>query len=358
MTYAFAIGSLLGDRPRDGTLADHGLAALAGRLRDGSHGGWFLSSAGPGGDTAKDAYTHVFVFSPPRRRASPVGQGQVLCSPRPWRSSSGASSTRARDCSSTPWDRNWSTADPYRGANANMHAVEAFLAAADATGEDVWRRRALTIAEHLVHGEARANGWRMPEHYDERWQPVREYNADDPSHKFRPYGVTPGHLLEWSRLCVQLSAALGPAAPGWLLEDATALFDQGVKDGWHVDGAPGFVYTVDWQGRPVVRSRMHWVLAEGIGAAALLHRAVGGERFERLYEEWWAYAAAYVIDRDLGSWRHELDEQNRLAGTTWPGKPDVYHALGALLLPVLPLDVSPAAGLGRRVSRRAVLTPQ
>src|SRR5512146_3295993 len=35
--------------------------------------------------------------------------------------------------------------EPYRGANSNMHSVEAYLAAGDATGDRVWHERALSI---------------------------------------------------------------------------------------------------------------------------------------------------------------------------------------------------------------------
>ena len=34
-----------------------------------------------------------------------------------------------------------------------------------------------------------------------------------------------------------------------------SLFEASVNEGWTVDGADGFVYTVDWEGRPVVRER-------------------------------------------------------------------------------------------------------
>ena len=47
MTYCFAIGTMLG-RPGTGVLADHGVAALAGRFHDDEHGGWF-ASVGPDG---------------------------------------------------------------------------------------------------------------------------------------------------------------------------------------------------------------------------------------------------------------------------------------------------------------------
>ena len=44
------------------------------------------------------------------------------------------------------WDRAFTQLDDYRGVNANMHGVEALLAAADVTGDHVLRQRALGIA--------------------------------------------------------------------------------------------------------------------------------------------------------------------------------------------------------------------
>jgi mannose/cellobiose epimerase-like protein (N-acyl-D-glucosamine 2-epimerase family) len=228
-----------------------------------------------------------------------------------------------------------------------MHAVEAFLAAADAGGGPEWRARALRIAERLVHRVAGAAAWMLPEHYDAGWTPLREFNRDRPADRFRPYGVTIGHLLEWSRLVLDLRAALGPAAPEWLLPAAVGLFDRAVELGWAVDGADGFVYTVDFAGRPVVRQRMHWVVAEALAAAATLHRVTGADRYAAAYARSWAYATRYLIDRDGGSWWHELDPANRPAATVWPGKPDAYHVVQAMLLPRLPVAPGPAAALAR-----------
>jgi sulfoquinovose isomerase len=67
-----------------------------------------------------------------------------------------------------------------------MHAVEAFLAAADVTGLPVWRERALRITECVVDGFARSNGWRLPEHFDSAWHPLPAYNTSDRTHQFRP----------------------------------------------------------------------------------------------------------------------------------------------------------------------------
>ena len=54
------------------------------------------------------------------------------------------------------------------------------------------------------------------------------------------------------------------------------------------------------------------------------------------YAAWWAHAERHFIDRETGSWRHELDATNQPAATVWAGKPDVYHAYQAALLPSLP----------------------
>ncbi|MGH3308219.1 MAG: AGE family epimerase/isomerase, partial [Nocardioides sp.] len=234
---------------------------------------------------------------------------------------------------------------PYRGVNSNMHTVEAYLFASDATGDPVWRQRAVSICDRLMNDAARHNGWRIPEHFDERWTPDLEYNVDEPAHPFRPYGATVGHWLEWARLALHLRAALGSSAPEWLLNDAVGLFDAAVREGWATDGADGFVYTVDWEGRPVVRERMHWVVAEATATAAALHAATGEPAYGAWYATWWDHIADAFIDPERGSWRHELDSKNRPSDTVWKGKPDTYHAFQATLIPRLPLTPTLAAAL-------------
>ena len=67
-----------------------------------------------------------------------------------------------------------------------------------------------------------------------------------------------------------------------MLDDARALFQAAIHEGWAVDGADGFVYTVGWDGVPVVRERMHWVVAEATATAAALYQATGDEVVRRL----------------------------------------------------------------------------
>jgi sulfoquinovose isomerase len=228
-----------------------------------------------------------------------------------------------------------------------MHSVEAYLAAGDVTGRPVWAARALAIATRLIDGQARARSWRIPEHFDENWQPRPDYNRAHPDDPFRPYGTTPGHSFEWARLLLGLEAALD-SPPGWLPEAAAALFDTAVADAWRRDGHPGLLYTVDASGAPVVTARMHWVACEAVLAADALHRRTGQERFAAAGAQWWAEIDRYFLDRTGGGWWQELGPDMIPAASTWSGKPDLYHSYQALLFPSLPLSPTAATALARR----------
>lgn len=341
MTFVFSVGTVLG-LPGCRPLVTHGVRALKGPFHDAQHGGWFDRVA-PGVAT-KGAYEHAFVLL----AAASATQAGDPEAPRLLEDAARVVEQRfwddGRGLCLESWDQTWTVPEPYRGANANMHMVEAFQAVSDATGDEVWRHRALRIAERLVDVVAREHGWRLPEHYDEGWRPRPDYNADQPRDAFRPYGITPGHGIEWSRLLVQLhETGAGGGAP-WLLPAAASLFDRAVADGWD-EVAGGLVYTTDPGGRPVVADRYHWGVAELVSAAAALHAATGEDRYEDWYRTAWDYAATYLVDEATGTWCHELDADNVPAAHTWPGRPDTYHVLQALLLPRLPVRGSVVAAL-------------
>nr|WP_297423384.1 AGE family epimerase/isomerase [uncultured Actinotalea sp.] len=361
MTHVFGLGALADEAPADGgpsraemlRLAAHGVAALRGPLHDDAHGGWF-AAVHPDGtvDDRKQAYGHAFVVlaASSAVAAGVDGAEELLADAlavheqRFWDDAVGLAVEE--------WDAGWTTLDGYRGVNANMHTVEAYLAAGDVTGEQLWHRRAARIAAHVV-GWARANDWRIPEHFDADWTPLLEHHRDRPADPFRPYGATVGHGLEWARLLVAVDRSLESGAPEGLLDAAVALTERAVADGWAADGADGFVYTTDWSGQPVVRARMHWVAAEAVSTASVLHRVTGEQRWADDAAAWWAYIDRHLVDHGRGSWHHELDAANRVAGETWPGKPDVYHAYQAAVLPLLPVVPSFATALRLRRDRGA-----
>ena len=358
MTHCFSIGALLGgDRSAEyGELADHGVRALLGAFRDGEHGGWFSELGGTsdavpegtaGSGLAKGAYGHAFVVlaGASASVAGRAGGRELLAealrvqSEHFWDDAAGAVVEE--------WDRAWTTCDPYRGANANMHTVEAYLAASDATGDPIWRQRALRIATRLVENGARHHDWRLPEHFDSAWVEQPDYNRDAPAHPFRPFGVTPGHGLEWSRLLLHLEASLaadGSTPPGWLRPAAIGLFDRALADGWD-DAHGGICYTTDWSGVPVVEQHFHWVVCEGIAAAVALHRATGEQRFADWYGRLWDYARRVFITAGVPGWLHEAHPDGTPSAVTWTGRPDIYHALQATLIAFLPLTPGFTAAL-------------
>lgn len=343
MTHVHALGHLQGI-PGSGPLIDHGVAALAGLLRDEEHGGWFRSVSSTGEpDTTKDAYQHAFVVlgassatAAGRVGASSLLEEALVVYERFWEEDVGLLVES--------YDRTWQGCESYRGANSNMHAVEACLAAGDVTGDVRWYDRALRIATFLIDEVARQHRWRLVEHFDPDWRPLLEHHRDEPAHPFRPYGTTVGHWLEWARLLLQLEASL-PAPPAWLLEAAIELFSISTTVGWAADGRPGFVYTLDWDDQPVVTARMHWVITEAIAAAAILHERTGGQGYEEWYRTFWDHAATAFIDGERGSWHHELTAGLTPATGTWAGKPDLYHAVQATLLPQLAIAPSLATQL-------------
>ena len=92
----------------------------------------------------------------------------------------------------------------YRGQNANMHACEANLAAFDATQEARYLDRAALLAEHVTVRQAALADGLVWEHYRADWCVDWDYNKDDKSNIFRPWGFQPGHLTEWTKLLLQL----------------------------------------------------------------------------------------------------------------------------------------------------------
>jgi mannose/cellobiose epimerase-like protein (N-acyl-D-glucosamine 2-epimerase family) len=345
MTHVYALGHLLG-RPDCGALADHGVAALQGRLRDHVHGGWYAEVAQDGPvHTDKTAYEHAFVVLAAASACAAGRPGGAELLDDALEVLLGRFWDDEHQMLVEQWDESFTTLDGYRGVNANMHGVEALLSAADVLDDPSLRERALHVTTRVVHELAAGASWRIPEHLDETWTPVWDYHVDDPAHAFRPYGATIGHWLEWARLALHLRAGLGDAAPDWLLADARSLFDAAVAEGWAVDGVDGFVYTVDWSGDPVVRQRMHWVVAEGTATAAALHAATGDASYAHWYQTWWQHVAEVFRDTEHGSWRHELSPDNRPGQGTWSGKPDTYHAFQATLLPRLPLAPTLATAL-------------
>jgi len=349
MTHSFAMAHAQG-LPGYAGLVDHGIAALMGPLRDAEHGGWFAVAGQADGNSTKAAYLHAFVALAASSAVVAQRPGAQALLEEAIRVIDGHFWSEEEGAMLESFNRNWSELEAYRGANSNMHATEAFLALADVTRDPRWLNRALRIVERVIHQHAAANDFMVIEHFDCGWQPLRDYNRAFPADGFRPFGTTPGHGFEWARLLLHLEASRGLAgmlSPGWLALDAQRLFASNCRHGWDVDGAPGIVYTLDWDNRPVVHQRLHWTHAEASAAASALLKRTGEQQYEVWYRCFWEFCEGHFIDRQQGSWHHELGRDNRPAAEIWGGKPDLYHAWQAVLIPRLPLAPSLASALAQ-----------
>lgn len=335
MAHVYSMGSMM-NHEGSGALADAAIKGLRGELHDDEHGGWYAGLTADGQVLpTKQCYAHAFVI---------LAASSALLADRPGARELLKDALEIYDkffwdeklgLSVDTWNTEFTQLDDYRGINANMHTVEAFLAAADALDNENYRLRAGRIISHVI-GWARENNYRIPEHFTSDWKPDLECNKDKPDDNFKPYGATPGHGIEWSRLIVQWAVSTygndGENTADYI-KIAEKLYNRAVEDGWNVDGAPGICYTTGWDGKPIVHDRMHWTLAEAINASAVLYRVTGNEKYKNDYAAFMEYLDTKVLDRKTGSWFHQLDQNNQLLTTVWPGKSDIYHALQATMIP-------------------------
>ncbi|MGA0615005.1 AGE family epimerase/isomerase [Paracoccus sp. KR1-242] len=309
-------------------IVDHGMDWLLGPQHDDVHGGffWSVDDAGPV-DSLKQAYGHAFVLlaaASAARVGHPDAENLRDLAMHPlrahfWDVDFGAVSDT--------FDADWRNGLDYRGQNANMHLTEALLAAHATWGDPSCLVAATGIAERLLNRNARAAGWVVPEHFTRDWHVDPDFDGDA---MFRPSGTTPGHALEWSRLVLDLWNR-GGRVHDWMPEAADGLFRQAVKLGWLPEG--GFAYTLGQDGAVSRDWRLWWPCAEGIAAAWTLDQC----RPDTFYREWyarcWGFADRFFIDHRNGGWFHQIDDTGRPATGIFPGKPDIYHALQACLIP-------------------------
>ena len=347
MAHVYSIGSFLGHEGSKELVAK-AIKGITGELHDDENGGWYAGVTATGDILPNKAcYAHAFVIlaATSAYLAGVDGADKLLeealkvYDDKFWEEEKGL----AVDT----WNTEFTELDTYRGLNANMHTVEAFLAVADAIDSEKYRIRAGRIIDHVIKW-AKNNNYRIPEHFTDSWEPDLECNADKKADQFKPYGATPGHGIEWARLITQWAkSSLSDDEAATYIDAAENLYNRAISDAWDADGAKGICYTTDWEGIPVVHDRMHWTLAEAINTSAVLYRVTGKEKYAEDYSVYMEYLDKYVLDHANGSWFHQLDENNNVIGTVWPGKSDIYHALQATLIPYSDITVSIAKAVNR-----------
>lgn len=367
MTYVYSLGTLMGI-PGSRRYCDHGVKCLRKYFHDAENGGWFSAikhepdeggNGVPWSDKAAEKWqfphSALILAAAAATVANRPGAHELLRDAlidqeQHWLEEGGL----VRDS----FSRDWSECRPYRGMNSLMHSIEAYLAAAEATNNPEWIRRA-EVMLRFVNEQAEALDWRVPGHFDESWNPDLEYNRDAPATPYYPFGYVIGHGMELARLAVQTRAAfrsLGWSEPTYLMPMATELFERARIDGWRRSGEPGFICSADFEGNPVIDQHMQWVVSEGLCAAVAVRRAIlddGAseieiEAYEHSYRSWLDYLNDYMLV-EPGVLVRMLDSHNEPLNETLPSRPDIYHSLQAMLMPRLPLWPTFASALSRNL---------
>lgn len=216
--------------------------------------------------------------------------------------------------------------DSYRGQNANMHTVEALIAAFETTGEARYLDRADRVAHKFTVELAAAADGQVWEHYDSGWTHDWAYNIDKPDDLFKPWGFQPGHQVEWAKLLLQLDTHR-PA--DWHLATAISLYDRAMERGWDpVHG--GLVYGYAPDGGFADATKYFWVQAEAIATAWRLFARTGKTCYRDDYHRLWRWSWDHLVDHEHGAWyRIVTREGSWIEPFKSPaGKVD-YHTMGA-----------------------------
>ena len=224
------------------------------------------------------------------------------------------------------YDDSLTVCDLYRGQNANMHTVEALIAAYETTKEPLYLERAELVAKQFCVILARAADGQIWEHYDTNWQQDWQYNIDKPDDLFKPWGFQPGHQVEWAKLLLQLD---GLAPKDWYLDTAKTLFDTAMEKGWDTKYG-GLVYGYAPDGTFADAHKYFWVQAEAFAAAWRLWKRTGIVKYREDYNRLWAFSWDHLVDHNHGAW-YRIVNQDGSWVEPWKspaGKVD-YHTMGA-----------------------------
>ena len=142
MAHVYSLGYMLGYK-ECGALADAALKGLRGELHDEKNGGWYPGVTADGAPLPdKQCYAHAFVMlaASSGYLAGRPGAEELLRDAEAVYDAHFWDENEGLACDT--WNTEFTVCDRYRGLNANMHSVEAFLAVADATGNEAYRARA------------------------------------------------------------------------------------------------------------------------------------------------------------------------------------------------------------------------
>jgi mannose/cellobiose epimerase-like protein (N-acyl-D-glucosamine 2-epimerase family) len=158
-----------------------------------------------------------------------------------------------------------------------------------------------------------------------------EYNRNDKTNIFRPWGYQPGHLTEWAKLLLILERHKDHliADTSWLANRARELFSAGLAKAWDAEFG-GIYYGFAPDDTICDSDKYFWVQAESIAAAALLGARTGETVYWDWYDRIWSYSWRHFVDHKYGAWFRILNRKNqKFDDEKSPASKVDYHTMGA-----------------------------
>lgn len=202
----------------------------------------------------------------------------------------------------------WSNISPYRGQNCNMHMCEAMIAAYEATSEEKYIKRAYGLAKSITITLASQYEGLIWENYDSNWKiNWNYYEKAESLRQFRASGFVPGHSIEWSKLLLMLERHVHEP---WLLEKSeylyNAAFSKGLDNKYY-----GIFYLLSREGKVIDTDKYYWVMAESLGASAILSSRKNSDYYYHIYNSMFSYCYTFFIDKTHGGWYNKLTRENK-----------------------------------------------
>ena len=315
LVYAFAAGHEITQDPRHLEAARRGADFLLERFADPVHGGFFHTVAPDGSPRAqaKRAYDHAFVLLALAELHRVGGEARHRDAALKAWSDIAAGFVDATGGLVDECGRDFRPMPGGRTQNPVMHMFEALLALREATGdkgaEAGARRLGDFVAYKLLQGQA-DGGARIPEWYDEAWQPLPTKDAGG--------YIDLGHQFEWSHL-LTTGAAVSPVYAQVSERVLAYALSAGYDD---IDGGCGRRAFPD--AAKVDASKGWWQQAECLHALLVAAQASGRNDLWRRCEQTQGLIKDQLVDAEHGGWR-EADALPCKSGGCQDEQPDPYH---------------------------------
>ena len=258
--YLLSHAALLGDRSAEGA-ANRGYEFLLDAYHDPVHGGWYFAAT-PSGEPlnpSKDLYGHAFVLFAlawlHRVFAAPGALTYAAETMDLLHARMALPGGGFHDAA----DRDWAPISRVIRQNPHMHLLEAMLALHEASGDERWLSEAGALVQLFRERMYHRGTGTLREFFTGDWEPHPQHGEI----------VEPGHQFEWVWLLHQYQRRGGTLD---VATEADALSRFALNHG--IDPAHGGIHDqVAPDGKPVLRTRRVWPVAEAIKAFVVMTEA-------------------------------------------------------------------------------------